>query len=231
MLFHGATAPWGLSRAYPNVLGYEAVRGLEYDKFNEQGAPPPHDVTLPFTRMLAGPMDYTPGAMRALNRANWKAVSDLPSAQGTIVHQLAMYVVYDAPLVMLSDMPSAYEKEPAALEMLSAVPTTWDETIGVDGRIGESAVVRTEEGRRVVDRSHDRLVGADSRGAALLHRRWDLGGVTLDGRRERRQSGDRSPPLDAVRRGDWKPAPGARAGRRGRREAAAQVSRSYTHPP
>ncbi len=146
VLFHGATPPWGLSRAYPNVLSYEAVRGLEYDKFNEQGAPPGHDVTLPYTRMLAGPMDYTPGAMRAANKANWKAVSDLPASQGTVAHQLAMYVVYDAPLVMLSDMPSAYEKEPAALEMLEAVPTTWDETVGVDGKIGESVVVARRKG-------------------------------------------------------------------------------------
>ncbi len=146
VLFHGATAPWGLSRAYPNVLSYEAVRGLEYDKFNEQGTPPPHDVTLPFTRMLAGPMDYTPGAMRVLNQANWRATNDLPSAQGTLAHQLAMYVVYDAPLVMLSDMPSAYQKEPAALEMLSAVPTTWDETVGVDGRIGEWVVEARKKG-------------------------------------------------------------------------------------
>ena len=146
VLFHGATPPWGLSRTMPNVLSYEAVRGLEYDKFNEQGAPPGHDVTLPYTRMLAGPMDYTPGAMRALSKGNWKPVSSLPSAQGTIAHQLAMYVVYDAPLVMLSDMPSAYEREPAALEMLAAVPTTWDETVGVAGRIGESAVVARRNG-------------------------------------------------------------------------------------
>jgi len=146
VLFHGATAPWGLSRSLPNVLGYEAVRGLEYDKFNPQGTPPGHDVTIPYTRMLAGPMDYTPGAMRALNKANWKPTHDLPSSQGTAAHQLAMYVVYDAPLVMLSDMPSAYEKEPAALAMLAAVPTTWDETIGVAGHIGESVVVARRKG-------------------------------------------------------------------------------------
>jgi alpha-glucosidase len=96
--------------------------------------------------MLAGPMDYTPGAMRAMNQANWRAVNELPSSQGTLAHQLAMYVVYDAPLVMLSDMPSAYEKEPAALELLAAVPTTWDETLGVDGRIGESVVVARRKG-------------------------------------------------------------------------------------
>jgi alpha-glucosidase len=146
VLFHGATAPWGLSRTMPNVLGYEAVRGLEYDKFNPQGAPPGHDVTIPFTRMLAGPMDYTPGSMRALSKANWKAMNDLPASQGTVAHQLAMYVVYDAPLVMLSDMPTAYEKEPAALEMLRDVPTTWDETLGVDGRIGESVIVARRKG-------------------------------------------------------------------------------------
>jgi alpha-glucosidase len=147
VLFHGATAPWGLSRTLPNVLGYEAVRGLEYDKFNPEGAPPGHDVTIAYTRMLAGPMDYTPGAMRALNKANWKPTHDLPSSQGTVAHQLAMYVVYDAPLVMLSDMPSAYQKEPAALEMLAAVPTTWDETVGVAGRIGESVVVARRKGK------------------------------------------------------------------------------------
>ena len=146
VLFHGATSPWGLSRTLPNVVGYEGVRGLEYDKFDEKGVPPDHDVTLAYTRMLAGPMDYTPGAMRALSKGNWKAMGALPAAQGTVAHQLAMYVVYDAPLPMLSDMPTAYEKEPAALELLQAVPTTWDETVGVDGRIGESVVVARRKG-------------------------------------------------------------------------------------
>ena len=146
VLYHGSTAPWGLSRTLPNVLGYESVRGLEYDKFNPQGTPPGHDVTIPFTRMLAGPMDYTPGAMRALSKANWKAMNDLPASQGTIAHQLAMYVVYDAPLVMLSDMPTAYTREPAALELLEDVPTTWDETLGIAGRIGESVVVARRKG-------------------------------------------------------------------------------------
>ena len=112
VLFHGATPPTGLSRAFPNVLGYEAVRGLEYDKFNEQGSPPPHEVTIPYTRMLAGPMDFTPGAMRALSKANWKAVGDLPSSQGTVARQLAMYVMYETSLPMLSDMPTAYERSP-----------------------------------------------------------------------------------------------------------------------
>ena len=146
VLFHGATPPTGLSRAFPNVLGYEAVRGLEYDKFDEKGSPPPHEVTVPYTRMLAGPMDFTPGAMRALNRANWKAMSDLPSSQGTVAHQLAMYVTYDTPLPMLSDMPTAYERNPDALDFLKAVPVTWDETVGLDGRIGEWVLLARRKG-------------------------------------------------------------------------------------
>jgi len=146
VLFHGATPPTGLSRAFPNVLGYEAVRGLEYDKFNEQGSTPPHEVTIPYTRMLAGPMDFTPGAMRASSKANWKAISDLPSSQGTVARQLAMYVMYETPLPMLSDMPTAYEHNPEALDFLKAVPTTWDETIGLDGRIGEWAVLARRKG-------------------------------------------------------------------------------------
>lgn len=146
VLFHGATPPTGLSRAFPNVLGYEAVRGLEYDKFNEQGSPPPHEVTIPYTRMLAGPMDFTPGAMRASSRGNWKAVGDLPSSQGTVARQLAMYVMYDTALPMLSDMPTAYERHPDALDFLKAVPTTWDETLGLDGRIGQWALLARRKG-------------------------------------------------------------------------------------
>jgi alpha-glucosidase len=146
VLFHGATPPWGLSRELPNVMGYEAVRGLEYDKFNERGSPPPHEVTIPYTRMLAGPMDFTPGSMRALSRANWKPVNDLPSSQGTVARQLAMYVLYDTPIPMLSDMPTAYEREPGALEFLKSVPTTWDETVGLDGKIGEWALLARRKG-------------------------------------------------------------------------------------
>ncbi len=146
VLFHGATPPSGLSRAFPNVLGYEAVRGLEYDKFDQRGSPPPHEVTIPYTRMLAGPMDFTPGSMRALAKANWKAMDDLPASQGTVARQLAMYVMYDASLPMLSDMPTAYERQPDALDFLKAVPTTWDETLGLDGRIGQWALLARRKG-------------------------------------------------------------------------------------
>ena len=146
VLFHGATAPTGLQRMFPNVLGYEAVRGMEYDKFDKAGSPPPHTVTLPFTRQLAGPLDYTPGAMRNASRGTWAMSNALPMSQGTRARQLAMYVVFDAPLVMLSDMPTSYEQDPAILGFLKAVPTVWDETVGVDGRIGEFAVLARRKG-------------------------------------------------------------------------------------
>jgi alpha-glucosidase len=123
------------------------VRGMEYEKFSKEGSPPPHSVTLPFTRQLAGPLDYTPGAMRNASRATWAASNDLPMSQGTRARQLAMYVVYDAPLVMLSDMATSYEREPAVLDYLKAVPTVWDETIGVDGKIGEHAVLARRKGQ------------------------------------------------------------------------------------
>ena len=103
-------------------------------------------MTIPYTRMLAGPMDFTPGAMRASSRTNWKAVGDLPSSQGTVARQLAMYVMYDTSLPMLSDMPTAYERQPDALDFLKAVPTTWDETLGLDGRIGEWALLARRKG-------------------------------------------------------------------------------------
>ncbi len=146
--FHGATPPSGFIRTYPNVLNFEAVRGMEYDKFNDQGTPPDHDVNLAFLRMLAGPMDYTPGAMRNANKANWKPIPDLPMSQGTRCHQLALYVLCEMPLAMLSDMPTAYEREPAIMKFLEQVPTVWDETVALDGELGEFAVLARRTGER-----------------------------------------------------------------------------------
>jgi alpha-glucosidase len=96
--------------------------------------------------LFHGAMDFTPGAVRALGKANWKATNDLPSSQGTVARQLAMYVMYDTSLPMLSDMPTAYERQPDALDFLKAVPTTWDETLGLDGLIGAWALVARRKG-------------------------------------------------------------------------------------
>jgi len=124
--FHGAYKPTGLERTYPNLLTREGVMGLEYSKWSER-ITPEHDVTLPFTRMLAGPMDFTPGGFRNAAKGKFEARDIAPMTQGTRAHQLAMYVVFQSPLVMVSDYPEAYEGQPG-LEFIEKVPTVWDET-------------------------------------------------------------------------------------------------------
>ncbi len=104
-------------------------------------------VTLPYIRMFAGPMDYTPGAMRNAQKRIWPVNSN-PMGLGTRCQQLAMYVVYDAPLQMLSDNPTTYEKEKESLDFITSVPTTWDETIPLDGKVGEYVI----EARRKSDK-------------------------------------------------------------------------------
>ncbi|MBC7350483.1 MAG: glycoside hydrolase family 97 protein [Candidatus Aminicenantes bacterium] len=143
--FHGAHKPVGLRRAFPNILTKEGVMGLEYSKWSNQ-VTPDHDLMLPFTRMLAGPMDYTPGAMRNAQEKQFRAVFDVPMSQGTRCHQLAMYVVFESPLQMLCDSPSAYLREPEMMEFLAGVPTVWDETVVPEARIGDYAVVARKSG-------------------------------------------------------------------------------------
>ncbi len=144
--FHGAYKPTGLSRAYPNVVNHEAVRGLEYNKFDSTGTTPAYATTLPFVRMLAGYMDYTPGAMTNAQAQDWRTNFRRPMSQGTRSQQLALYVVLFAPLQMLSDAPYRYEEEPEILDFLKSVPTTWDETAPLDGEVGKYAVVARRKG-------------------------------------------------------------------------------------
>ncbi|UZR94064.1 glycoside hydrolase family 97 protein [Chondrinema litorale] len=145
--FHGAYKPTGLNRTFPNVINQEAVRGLEYNKFSEpDGTTPDHAATIPFIRMLAGPMDYTPGAMNNVNKDNFKVVFDAPMSQGTRAQQIAMYVVYEGPLQMLSDAPTAYEKEPKVLDIIADIPTTWDDTQAIGGKVGEFAIIARKKG-------------------------------------------------------------------------------------
>lgn len=143
--FHGAHLPAGLHRAYPNVLTSEGVLGLEHCKWSAS-VTPDHDLCLPFTRMLAGPMDYTPGALRNAGKDRFRPDFGLPMSQGTRAHQLAMYVVFESPLQMLCDSPSAYEREGTTLEFLSRVPTVWDETRALEGRIGDVVLVARRSG-------------------------------------------------------------------------------------
>ena len=134
--FHGAFKPSGLFRAYPNVITNEGVKGLENDKW-ESAVTPEHCVTLPFTRMFAGPMDFTPGAMVNVTKASFKPMFTQPTSMGTRCQQLAMYVVYESPLQMLADNPTNYYREPVCMEFLSKVPAVWDKTIVLDAKIAD----------------------------------------------------------------------------------------------
>ncbi|HVO10839.1 MAG TPA: glycoside hydrolase family 97 protein [Vicinamibacteria bacterium] len=142
--FHGAYAGSGEERTFPNLLTREGVMGLEYSKWSDR-VTPRHDVILAFTRMLVGPMDFTPGGFRNVTAAEFAPRNLLPVVMGTRGHQLALYVVFDSPLQMLSDSPGAYRGQPGA-EFLKAVPASWDETRVLDGRIGEYVVVARRRG-------------------------------------------------------------------------------------
>ncbi|HET7102134.1 MAG TPA: glycoside hydrolase family 97 catalytic domain-containing protein, partial [Terriglobia bacterium] len=137
--FHGAFKPTGMRRTYPNQLTREGVLGMEFSKVSTK-ATPYHDVILPFTRMLAGPMDYTPGCFNNATKAQFKPRQVNPMCQGTRAHQLAMYAVFFSPLQMLSDYPEIYDHNPG-MAFLDQVPTVWDETRAVNGDPGEYVTV------------------------------------------------------------------------------------------
>ena len=143
--FHGSLRPALLTRTWPNLISTEGVRGNEWNKWSTH-ITPAHTVTLPFTRMFLGPMDFTPGAMLNATRLGFAKNFERPMSQGTRCHQLAMYVVYESPLQMLCDSPTNYLREPECLEFLSAVPSVWDETKVLDGRIGEYVAVARRSG-------------------------------------------------------------------------------------
>ena len=145
--FHGAYKPVGMSRTYPNVLNYEGVYGLENMKWGNPNVDQvTYDVTIPFTRLVAGPADYTQGAMRNAKKSNYRPVGDEPMSQGTRCHQLAEYVIFDAPLSMLCDSPSNYMREPECTEWIAKIPTVWDETVALAGEIGEYVVLARRKG-------------------------------------------------------------------------------------
>ncbi len=129
--YHGAFKPDGLRRTYPNLLVREGVMGKEYSKWSAR-VTPVHNTTLPFTRMLAGPMDYTPGAFNNTTRENFIGRNVQPMSLGTRAQELALYVVFEAPLEMVSDYPEQYKGQ-KAFDFIKQVPTTWDEVRVIDG--------------------------------------------------------------------------------------------------
>lgn len=149
--YHGLK-PSGIQRAYPNILNFEGVKGLENSKWEPRVSDGPlhnqprYDVTIPFLRMLTGPMDYTPGAMENARRDNFFGNNDHPMSQGTRVHQMAMYATFEAPLQMLADSPTKYEREQECTDFIARIPTVYDETVVIDGRMGEYTVVARRKG-------------------------------------------------------------------------------------
>ena len=138
--FHGAYKPTGLQRTFPNVMNFEGVRGMENAKWSNTDFPM-YDVTIPFIRMIAGPMDYTPGAMRNANKDNFRPIYAAPMSQGTRCHQLAMYIIFESPFEMLSDNPTNYRRDQESVDFIASVPTVFDETLALDGKVGEYAVL------------------------------------------------------------------------------------------
>lgn len=143
--FHGMFKPSGLQRTYPNIINFEGVKGLENMKW---GVPdqPIYDVTIPFIRMISGPMDYTPGGMRNAQKDSWRAINSNPMTQGTRCHQMAMYTIFEAPLQMLADNPTIYMKEQECTDYIAKVPTVFDETIALDGKVSEYVAIARRKG-------------------------------------------------------------------------------------
>jgi alpha-glucosidase len=143
--FHGATQPWGIERTYPNVLNYEAVLGLENNKAGRRDSPIDRTV-FPFTRMLTGAMDYTPGGFNNVTEEDFVARDKFPMVVGTRAQQLALYVVFQAALEMVSDVPSVYINDPS-FQFIKDVPTTWDATRVLAGEPGEFITIVRRHGR------------------------------------------------------------------------------------
>ncbi len=144
---HGIHKPAGLNRTYPNVLNFEGVNGLEQMKWSPDTLNQvQYDVTIPFIRQIAGPMDYTQGAMRNAAWGNYHPCNSEPMSQGTRCHQLALYTVLESPINMLCDTPSNYMREPECTDFIAGIPTVWDESVVLDGKMGEYIVTARRKG-------------------------------------------------------------------------------------
>ena len=141
--FHGACKPTGFLRTYPNVLTSEGVLGNEMSKFSNL-VDPDHTLTIPFIRMAAGPMDFTPGGMYNAQKNDFAVIPSEPMTLGTRCNQMAMYVVFESPLQMLCDIPTHYNKEPECMEFLKSVPVEWKSTVPLEGKIGDYVAIARE---------------------------------------------------------------------------------------
>ncbi|PBJ14511.1 Retaining alpha-galactosidase precursor [Flavobacterium sp. ACN6] len=144
--FHGMYKPTGIQRTYPNILNFEGVKGLENNKWTANDDVPLYDTTIPFIRMMAGPMDYTPGAMRNAAKSEFKPSHSNPMSQGTRCHQLALYTIFEAPLQMMADSPTAFMAAQESTDFIAKVPTTFDETNALDGEVGKFVSIARRKG-------------------------------------------------------------------------------------
>ena len=145
--YHGFYAPTGMSRTYPNILNYEGVFGMEEARWAKKETDMPrYDVTFPFIRMMAGQVDFTPGAMRNGTKENWVECYQNPVSMGTRCHQLACYIVHDSPFTMLCDTPTNYEREQPCVDIITSLPDTFDETKIIQGKLGSYIIVARRNG-------------------------------------------------------------------------------------
>lgn len=144
---HGMYKPTGLNRTFPNILNFEGVHGLEQLKWSpkEETDMPANDTYIPYLRMVAGPVDYTQGAMRNARKEEFIPVYGRPMSQGTRAHQIALYVIFDSPLNMLCDSPSAYMDDMPTTSYITSIPTVFNSTRVLDGKIGESIITLREK--------------------------------------------------------------------------------------
>lgn len=138
---HGIYKPTGINRTYPNIINFEGVFGMEEVKWTDiKNNMPLYDVTFPYIRMMAGPVDYTPGAMRNATKADWKAMYYTPQSMGTRCHQLATYIIHDSPFTMLCDAPTNYIGEEECVDFITSIPVEVDSTFIASGKLGEHIV-------------------------------------------------------------------------------------------
>ncbi|MFP4489058.1 MAG: glycoside hydrolase family 97 protein, partial [Bacteroidales bacterium] len=143
--YHGSYKPAGLRRTWPNVLTREGLKGLEHCKWSADISPD-HNLILPFIRMVAGPMDYTPGAMINFDSLTFSDMYTRPGSMGTRAHQMALYVAYESPLQMLADSPVNYRKEQECTNFITEVPVIWDETRVLEAKTGDYLVIARRSG-------------------------------------------------------------------------------------
>jgi alpha-glucosidase len=145
IMFHGAFPPKGFNRTWPHSITREGVLGSEYNIWSDKPTPE-HDVTLAFTRMLSGPLDYEPGILDNATKTQFRAIGQKVMSQGTRCHQLSMFVVYESPVSIFSGNPSQGLMEPAFMKLLGEIPTTWDETIVLEAKVSDYIITARKSG-------------------------------------------------------------------------------------